>query len=103
MITETDLRIITLEEAKQNSRIDTSDEDAILLRKCKTAEESILKVLNRTIEDLYEEYGTIPSPIVDACLAMTDHLFTHRGITSPLALHDIPYTIDFMVKPYIKL
>lgn len=103
MITETDLRILDFQEVKLNSKIETNEEDPIVLRKCKTAEDSILKVLNRTLEDLIEEYGEVPSPVYDACMCMVEHLYQHRGPTSALALHDIPYTIDFMVKPYIKL
>jgi len=96
------LRIITLAGIKANSRIDGTDEDNLITSMGEAAEQGVLNILDRSYDDIIVEYGAIPAPITQACLALTDHLYHHRGITNPTALYNIPYTIDFMVKPYIK-
>lgn len=96
------LRIITLNEIKANSRIDGSDEDALITSMGEAAEQGVLNVLDRSYDDIIVEYGSIPAPIKQACLALADHYYHHRGIVNPTALYNIPYTIDFALKPYIK-
>jgi len=97
------MQIVTLEEIKANSRIDYNDEDTLLEMYRQSAEETLKSILDRTWEDVIDEYGEIPTPIRHAVLMLVEHWHVHRGPIGPTALYNVPYTIDFLVKPYIKL
>lgn len=97
------LRIVTLEEIKANARIEGDAEDALLIGKGEAAEEAILNLMERSLDDILEEFGKVPAPIRQAVLMYTNHLYEHRGIVNPTALYNIPYSIDAMIKSYIRL
>lgn len=96
------LRIITLAGIKANSRIDGTDEDNLITAMGEAAEQGVLNLMDRSYDDIIVEYGSIPAPIQQACLAYTDHLYHHRGIVEPTQVYCVPYTIDCMIKPYIR-
>ena len=96
------MRIITLQQIKDNSRIESTVEDAVLEQIGDAAEEMVMNLMDRTYEDVLAEFGEIPAPIVRACLALAEHLYNHRGIVSQQSLSAIPYTIDAMIKSYIR-
>ena len=99
----TNLRIITLQEIKANARIEDDSEDQTLLLMGEAAEDAVLNLMERTIEDIEAEFGLIPAPIKQACLMYTTHLYEHRGIVNPTALYNVPYSIEAMIKHYIRL
>lgn len=98
-----ELRIVTLEQIKQNARIEGNAEDELLTSKGAAAEQAILNLLDRTVDDLVTEYGAVPAPIREAVLMYTNHLYEHRSIVNPTALYNIPYSIDAMIKSYMRL
>lgn len=104
MITEEDLQIITLEEAKANCRIDTDEEDIVLLGKCKSAEQMVLNYLERTVSELRSPIDeSIPQPIHDAVLMVTEDLFRHRGATTAAQQNESLYGVKSLLNHYRKL
>lgn len=99
----TNLRIVTLKEIKANARIEDNNEDEVLLLMGEAAEETILNLIDRKLEDIESEFGLVPAPIKQAVLMYTNHLYEHRGIVNPTALYNVPYSIDAMIKSYIRL
>lgn len=98
------LKIITLSQIKANARIEGDSEDELLTLLGAAAEETVLNLIERDVDSLKEEFDdNIPAPIVQACLMYTNHLYEHRGIVNPTALYNVPYSIDAMLKPYIRL
>ena len=86
------LRFVTLEEIKNNARIELS------------AEDTVLNLMERTVEDILEEFNDeIPEPICHATLMLATHYCLHRTPFETIPLHAVPYTIDVMLKPYIRL
>ena len=79
------MRILTLELIKAQCRIEPemTEEDALLELYGNAAEETVLNYCNRSLESIYEEYGSIPAAITQGCL--------------------VPYTFDALVKPYMIL
>jgi hypothetical protein len=63
----------------------------------------VLNLCRRTIEDIYEEYGEVPEDFKQVTLMVVEHLYTHRGPTENVSASAVPYSIDFLVKPYMKL
>ena len=96
------MTIVSLEEIKANSRIEGNAEDTLLESLGEAAEVTVLNLIERTQEDIEEEFGKVPAPIRQAILMYADHLYNHRGIVNPTALYNVPYSIDAMIKPYIR-
>ena len=96
------MTIISLEEIKANSRIEGNAEDTLLESLGEAAEVTVLNLIERTQEDIEDEFGKVPAPIRQAILMYADHLYNHRGIVNPTALYNVPYSIDAMIKPYIR-
>ena len=96
------MTIVTLKEIKNNSRIEGDAENDYLESLGETAEVTVLNLIERTKEDIESEFGKVPAPIRHAILMYADHLYNHRGIVNPTALYNVPYSIDAMVKPYIR-
>ena len=94
--------IVTLEEIKANARIEGNAEDTLLESLGEAAEVTVLNLIERTQEDIEAEFGKVPAPIRQAILMYTNHLYEHRGIVNPTALYNVPYSIDAMIKPYIR-
>ena len=103
--TKIDMKWLTLERIKQNSRIDGNEEDAILTAYGNAAENGILRLMNRTWEDVCENLSQedIDGALTIAGLELVEHLYTHRGPDDNVQVYQIPYGIDFWVKPYMRL
>lgn len=98
-----EMKFLTIESIRAHTKIFHDCEDEVLEAKGEAAEESILMLLNRSYEDLIETYGKVPGPIVEAALILTEHFYRHSGPTEPVNLSAVPYSYDYLVKPYMIL
>lgn len=96
------LRTCTLAEIKANARIEENTEDAVITALGEAAEATVFNLMERSYDDVVVEHGSIPAPVKQAVLMLSTHLWEHRGIVNPTALYNIPYTIDCLIKPYIR-
>lgn len=108
------MKFITINELKDQLRIehDWNDEDSLLTTMGNAAEAALLRACNRTADDLLDTFGTtdpatgdvLPPPDFKmACLMLGKHLYDHRGPADSVPQVQVPYSIDLMVKPFIKL
>jgi hypothetical protein len=100
-----DMKFLTFEQIKAQLRLDDAQaelERTIITTHAEAAEDAVLNVCNRTITDIFETYGQIPSGLVVAALLLTDDMYNHRGTISPTSVQHLP-AFDINVKPYIKL
>lgn len=97
------MKYLTLEMIKQHSRIEFDCEDALLTLYADAAEETVLNILDRSYEDLVNEYGQVPRSVVQATLMLVDNSYLNRSPASPQQLYLVPYTIDVLLKPYMNL
>jgi uncharacterized phage protein (predicted DNA packaging) len=97
------LRFLTLEQIREHTRIDTKADDSILELYGKAAEDTIIAMTNRTLEEIFDKYGEIPGAIEHAALLLTAHSYNNREPASVQQLYAVPYTLDALIKPYIKL
>lgn len=115
-----DLRIVTLEELKAQMRVEDNVEDVLIEAYGRAAENTIIRQTNRTVEELelmnYEQQNGplasgstapgvewFPSPLKVAILMLAAQLYRNREVTSVGSMTAIPYTIDVLVKPWVKL
>ncbi len=94
---------LTLDWIKKHSRIDFCCEDEILEMYGEDAEQTVLNVCNRTMEDIIEQYGKVPRPLYVAALMLVETSYIQRTPISQQGMYGVPYTFDMKVKPYMKL
>lgn len=103
------MKILTLEYIKQHSRIDYDCEDELLGLYGDAAEVVLAQHLGRgkTVDDmvdsLTEEYGEVPASILQAGLMLVDTSYQYRSPVSQTSLYAVPYTFEFLVRPYMIL
>ncbi len=97
------MKWLTIDYIKQHSRLDFSDEDSVLDLYGSAAEETVLNYLNRTYQELLEQYGEVPAPIRQATLLLVDHSYTHRSPASTQNVSIMPDSFDLLIKPYMRL
>ena len=100
------MKYLTFEQIKAQLRLD--DEQAEMERTLlemygESAEDAVLNLLNRTMEDVIEQYGKVPNPIVHAALMLADNAYKERSPISPQSMSVVPYAFDLMLKPYMRL
>ena len=99
------MKWLTLDKIKAQLRIDPSFtlEDEILTMYGESAEDSVLDIIRRSYTEVMEKYGTVPTPLVHASLMLVDISYKERGPVSSQNLYQVPYAVDFKLKPYMKL
>lgn len=100
------MKYLTFEQIKAQLRLDDEQaelEHDLLCMYGESAEETVLNTLNRTIEDIVEQHGRIPTPIKHATLMLVDNAYKERSPISPQNMSSVPYAFDMMLKPYMRL
>ena len=100
------MKYLTFEQIKAQLRLD--DEQAELEKDLlemygESAEETVLNLLNRTMENIFEQYGRVPTPILHATLLLVDNAYKERSPISPQSMSTVPYAFDLMLKPYMRM
>ena len=100
------MKYLTFEQIKQQLRLDdeqASMEHNLMEMYGESAEETVLNTLNTTMEDIIEQYGRVPKPIVHATLMLVDNAYKERSPISPQNMSSVSYSFDLMLKPYMRL
>ena len=97
------MKWLNIEMIHQHLRLDTSLEDTLLELYAESAEATVLQLTRRTVDDLVEEYGEVPRPLILASLMLVDLSYQHRPMASAQSMSMVPYTFDLLVKPYMRL
>lgn len=98
------MKYLKIEYIKQHSRIDFDCEDAVLELYGTAAEDTVLNILNRSLDELKEmNDGNVPAPVIQATLMLTENSYLHRAPADSVNLYAVPYGIDILIKPYMKL
>jgi len=100
------MKFLTFEQIKAQLRLDDEQaamEQDLLCDYGEAAEETVLNICNRTLEDIIEQYGKVPAPIRNAARMLVDNAYKERSPISPQSMSTVPYTFDLMLKPYMRL
>ena len=102
------LRVVTLEELKAQMREDFDGEDNLITLYGEAAEDAVISATRRSYEELVqmgqEEGGDgFPSRLKVAILMLAAHSHRNREPVAVVAQNAVPYTLDFYIKPYVKL
>ena len=113
------LQIVSLDELKQQMRVEENAEDDIITQYGMAAERQIITETRRTKDELcvigYNEQHDepaddvtdamwFPAPLRVAILMLAANLYRNREpVAAGVSVAPIPYTIEVLVKPYVKL
>ena len=100
------MKFLTFDQIKAQLRLDDEqalEEHDILELYGEAAEDMVMNTMNRTMEDIIEQYGVVPKSLVQAGLMLVAQSYQHREPASPQNLYTVPYAFDMLLKPYVKL
>ena len=97
------MKWLTISDIKKQLRVDFDDEDDVLELYGSAAEDTVLNYMNRTYQDVLEEYGEVPAAIRQATLMMVDNSYQHRSPAEPTQMYYVLYGFDTLVRPYLRL
>lgn len=100
------MKFLTLEQIKAQLRLDdkqAEQEHDLLCEYGEAAEDTVLNICNRTLEDIIEQYGKVPASIRRVSLMLVDNQYKERNPISPQNMSSVPYAFDLMLKPYMRL
>ena len=100
------MQFLTFDQVKAQLRLDDEQaelERSIITTHAKAAEDAVLNLCNRTMEDIIEQYGQVPKPLYVAALMLVEVDYTNRSPNSMQNMYQVGYSFDMKVKPYMKL
>ncbi|MCM1484077.1 MAG: head-tail connector protein [Muribaculaceae bacterium] len=94
-----------LELLKKHVRADDfSEDDGYLAHLLDAAEEYVVIATRRTVEELTDgNGGEFPAPLKHAVMMLAAHWYNQREAVSGGQMAEVPYTVQALVKPFIKL
>lgn len=97
------MKFLTLDDIHAHTRVSHDAENEILVAKATAAEEFILDYLDRTYDELIDEYGEVPAPVVQAALMVTEDLYEHPSNSEAVSVNPTAIGFDMLIKKYMKL
>lgn len=100
-----DMKWLDLDLIKAQCRIeqDFHDEDRLLELYGNSVERTVLKMIDRSYEDLMESYGEVPEDIIHASLMLVDHSYRQRSPADTMSWAPVPYAFDMKIRGYKRL
>ena len=99
------MAVVSLALFKKHVRADDfADDDEYLTHLLEAAEVSVVTATNRTVQELTENNaGEFPAPLRHAVMVLAAHWYNQRESVSSVQMHEVPDTLQALVKPYRKL
>lgn len=96
---------VSLALLKKHVRADDfCDDDEYLLHLIDAAEAAVVNATNRSYDELTEDTaGELPPMLCHAVLMLAAHWYNQRESVSGVQMHQVPDTLQALVKPYRKL
>lgn len=92
---------VTLEEIKQHLNIDFSDEDVYLSDLIEVAQTSVEMAISTPLTD-YVVGGKLNPMLRHAIKILAGNFYANRESVAYAEPRPIPYTLDYLVKPFRK-
>lgn len=99
------MAVVDLALFKKHVRADDfAEDDEYLLHLLAAAENSVITATNRSAEELRElGNGNFPTPLTHAIMLLGAHWYNQRESVSSVQMHEVPGTLQALIKPYRKL
>ena len=99
------MAVVSLELFKKHVYADDfSEDDEYLEHLLEASETVVINATNRSINELHESFGSgFPLPLKHAILMLAAPWFTQRESASAVQMHEVPGSLQALIKPYVKL
>jgi hypothetical protein len=112
------MKYVTMDELRQQMRVDFDDEDALIETYGEAAERHVIESTRRTEEELLlrgwkeQHAGEAPETVPVECfpkrlkvavLILAAHMYRNREMVAAVAQNCVPYTYEILMKPYVRL
>ena len=99
------MAVVSLALFKKHVRADDfADDDEYLAHLLEAAEVSVITATNRSVQELAEgNAGEFPTPLKHAVMMLAAHWYNQRESVSSVQMHQVPDSLQTLVKPYRKL
>lgn len=99
------MAVVSLALFKKHVRADDfADDDEYLAHLIDAAEVSVITATNRTEVELTAlNNGEFPAPLRQAVMMLAAHWYNQRESASTTQMHQVPDTLQALIKPYRKL
>lgn len=98
------MKFLTIDYIKQHSRIDFDCEDGALELYASAAEDTVLALVRRTLDNVKDmNGGKIPPKFYHAALMLTDQGYQQRSPASAQNMSAVPYGFDLLIKDQMRL
>lgn len=99
------MTVVSLALFKKHVRADDfADDDLYLEYLLQTAQQAVITATNRTEEELCAiNDGEFPLPLKHAVMMLAGHWYNQRESVSTAQMHQVPDSLQALVKPYRKL
>lgn len=95
---------LTLDELRKQTNVDFDDDNEYLEQLGRVAISQVFHATRRTVEELKEMGGgKFPEELRLAALQLVDHWYRVRASVTTLNQSAVPFGLDFLVKPFVKL
>ena len=88
---------------KQVRADDFYQDDAYLRHLLDAAVDTVVTYTNREKADLVDDDGNLPNMLQHAVLMLAAHWYNQRESVSTVVMHEVPDSIQALVKPYRRL
>lgn len=99
------MSVVCLDLFKKHVRADDfADDDLYLEHLLDTAQETVVTATRRPLAELLDlGGGDLPTPLIHAVMMLAAHWYNQRESVSSVQMHQVPDTLQALVKPYRKL
>lgn len=99
------MAVVSLALFKKHVRADDfSDDDEYLEHLLETAEEAVVRAVNRSWAELVAMGdGDFPAPLKHAVMMLGAHWYNQRESVSTVQMHEVLDSLQALIKPYRKL
>lgn len=93
---------LTLERTKKHLNIDEdfTEDDNYILSLISVAETIVQKHIDCKYEDIEEEDGVLPAPLLQAMLLLVGNLYANRESVTYTNANEIPFAYDYLLSLY---
>lgn len=97
------MKWLEIDYIKAHSRIDYDCEDSLLELYAEDAENTVLHLIRRTLDNVKDMHdGEVPPELYHAALLLTDTSYEHRNPQTQAQLHSVENSFNFIIAPFIR-
>lgn len=92
---------VNLAQLKKQCNVDVSDDDEYMTSLIDVAEAAVENDIQQPLSGLAVE-DKLPAPLMHAILLVAANLYNNREPVAFANPQSVPYTLQYLIKPYIK-